>query len=145
MRTDCKIDNVAVKARKAEGVSTVKAGTCFIYSPDGTMSQWQFARSLGRVTAPALEGDRGPVDGWVLAMHLAQDGSSIYERWINPDWIMRVFPVPTKTAAFFFAETIPFAANTIRRLIEYGCMCERYIDGAAHTVAEWAAKDISQR
>lgn len=142
MRRDCTIDNNRVIAPNASllgsGTNVVKAGKFFTYD-DGHRTH--LARSLGRVSAPALSDDIPAVKGYVLAMVLAEDATSAYERWVAPRSITRVIDVPTAFAAFFFADPIPYDAKTMQRLMDYGCVCERYVHKAAEQVGKWLDAD----
>jgi hypothetical protein len=140
MRTDCKIDNRKVICKNSSliGYSTnvVKAGDFFTYT-DHNRNQIQMARSLGRVSAPALSANEKPINGYILALVLSGDGTFAFERWVNPDDVQSVMPLPTKMTAFFFAPTIPYDAQTMRRLGEHGTLADEFIDKARQRVAEW--------
>jgi hypothetical protein len=141
MRTDCKIDNRKVICKNStligHSTNVCKAGDFFTYCTDG--AQTHLARSLGRVSAPSLSPNDSPIKGYILAMVLSNDATFAFERWVNPDDVLSVNPVPTHMAAFFFAPTIPYDAEMIRRLGEHGTLSDEFIENAAHHVAAWNA------
>lgn len=140
MRTDCEIDGRMVICPNASmiGYSSVKlrVGMVFVFN-DGNGDRGT-ARMLGRVHyAPAICDDKHPVRNYILAMVLSKCGSYAYERWINPLDVIETHPVPTKMAAFFFQPKLPYDAQTMRKLMDYGTMQDQFIDKAEHHVQAW--------
>jgi hypothetical protein len=66
------------------------------------------------------------VKGFALVAALSDDCTHAYERWIDPADILEVREVPSAFAAFFFGATLP-KAQEMRRAMEYGSICERFI------------------
>lgn len=136
MREDCKIDNRTIVCNNAATLAgrgyKLETGMCFTYEEAG---QTRLARSIGRVTAPALAGCTA-IDGYVLAMVLSFDANHTYERWVNPDDVIEIFNAPTKLAAFFFAPSLPCTGQTMRKLMEHGTISERYIDNLPQRLPE---------
>lgn len=134
-----KLDNRRVVCPRAEllagGTRILKHGMFFTFQyEDG--SQRFLARSLGHVTA-GPDGDASAFDG-IMAMVLSEDASFVFIRWVSPEQVTRIDENPPhKLAAFFFAPTLPYSSATIVRLIDYGTVCERFIEGAAVRVANW--------
>lgn len=128
MRTNVKIDNVAVTGPNASTIGfakhKVKRGDVFTYN-DGTCQR--IARSLGRITAPS-EGSAPAVSGFVLAMVIGSDCSFAYERWIDPKDITEIVDCPTKFMQWFFQPEIPYPAQTMRNVLASGAASERYLD-----------------
>lgn len=150
MRTDCTIDNRKIPCPNSTrwgggGKGACKAGDMILYREpwEGGAHGHRLARVLGRVSAPAIGDDKTPVKGWALAMALSDDASHGYERWINPSDITLVINTPSAFAAFFFQPTLPYDAQTMRRLMAYGSMCDRFIGNAAENVAAWQADKLA--
>lgn len=144
MRTDCTITRKAIICPNAKMLGFDKGyraeiGDCILYQE--TEDTLRVARVLGCVSAPALEPGDAPVKNFALVMALSGDAGSGYERWVDPLKIVRIFSAPTKFAEFFFAPTLPYDAQTMRRLMEYGTINERYIDNASARVAGWTKEE----
>lgn len=146
MRTDCTIDGRAVVCPNASligyGARTARVGSFLTYAAPSDTNP-QYARMLGRIAfAPALASNTACVKNWILAAVLSRYGSSIHERWINPMWVNTVEPVPTATAAFFFAPKLQYDCATYRHLVEHGTLQEPYVSRHAERVAEWKARKV---
>lgn len=149
MRTDVTIDNRAIPCPNAGGFGggghgRAKAGHCILYREnhaDGTHSE-RLARVLGRISAAGLNYANKPVKGFALVMALSNDASFAYERWVDPADIVQVFDVPNAMAAFFFAPKLAYDAATMRRLMDYGTVSNRYVAMAPDHVAEWNKEGI---
>lgn len=131
MRTNVRIDNVAVPAPNASTLGfakrKVKRGDVFTYN-DGTCQR--IARSLGRITAPA-EGSAPSVSEFVLAMVIGNDCSFAFERWIDPKDITEIVNCPTKFMQWFFQPDLPYPPQVMRNVLASGAACERYLDNAS--------------
>jgi len=139
MRT-IQIDNRKVIAPNAtllgSATRTIKAGTFFIWNDAGQLRQ---CRSLGRIASCDSDGD--DCAGYVLAMVLHASATLAFERWVNPAEIVEAYAdSPAALAAFFFAPTLPYDAQTMRRLMEYGTTTNRYVSHAAATVEMFAKR-----
>lgn len=150
MRTDCTIDGKQVICRNATliGFATCKArvGSYFVYH-DGT--EQRMARMLGRIAfAPALpdiDGKYGTgakhIKNHILAMVWFPMGHCA-ERWIDPADVIECYAnPPADIAAFFFAPKIPYDAQTMRRLMEYGTCSSGRAANIPEQVAEFAQRD----
>lgn len=115
----------------------LKRGDMFVYDMAGEPGL-RLARSLGRIKT--VDKDGIDCTGFICAMVLSIDGTYLYERWIDPKEVTQIFDAPTKTAAFFFAPSLPFASETIRDLMAYGTMSEIYIDFASDRAEQLAAE-----
>lgn len=134
MRTDVKLDKKQVICRYASTLGFSKnilsCGDLFIYRTDN--SDTATCRMLARIKfAPAIGEDKAPIKNWICAMQLSTCATFTYERWVNPDWITEIPPIPTKLAQFFFAPALPYSADLLRKLMEYGTISNQYIDGIA--------------
>jgi hypothetical protein len=149
MRTDATIDGKQVICRNASllGYSTRRARVgCFFvyYEEDGSN---HVARMLGRIAhAPGLPPERKPIKNHILAMALMSWAQSAAERWIDPATVIAVYEKPpTRLAAFFFAEKLPYDAHTMRRLMEHGTLQDQFIEHHAERVAMFKERDEMAR
>jgi hypothetical protein len=145
MRTDVTIDGRQVICTNASllGYSTRRArvGCFFVYSDEAGTNH--VARMLGRVVfAPRLGAELKPVKNHILAMVLMSWAQSAAERWVDPATVIAVFEKPpTRLAAFFFAEKLPYDVHTMRRLMEQGTVSDSYIENHADRVAMFKERD----
>lgn len=145
MRTDCKIDGKRILCRNVSilgsdlGYFAVPGNMVLYHYGDGAT---RIGRVIGRVSAPAL-GEQEEIKGYALVLELAHGAEFCYERWINPDDITRIFNAPSEFAAWFFQEHLPYDAKTLRRLSEYGTLCERYISKTPSRVKAWKEEESS--
>jgi hypothetical protein len=133
-----KLDDRRVICPNAEllcgGTRALKRGMFFTYNSNGGQ---HMARSLGHVTAPPDGPDVPAFDG-IFAMVLSADASFVFIRWVEAFEVTRIQPEPPhRVAAFFFKPTLPYPAETMVRLIDYGTCCERFIDAAPMRAAEF--------
>ena len=159
MRTDCSIDARQVICPKATtlGFATIKCrvGSYFVYAEsrdeDGFVTSSRMARMLGRISfAPALpesDGRYAPgakhVRNHILAMVWIEMGHCA-ERWIDPTDVLECYAEPpADIAAFFFAPKLPYGAQTIRRLMEYGTCSAGRAGNIPECVAEFTARDAA--
>jgi hypothetical protein len=94
MRTDAVIDKVQVECPDSStlGFDKTKAqvGDLVFYhfGDDGPIFH---GRMIGRIHhAPAIGNDKGPIKNWLLVAQLSPFLDQVYERWINPLWVVRV-------------------------------------------------------
>jgi hypothetical protein len=144
MRTDVTIDGRQVICTNASllGYSTRRArvGCFFVYSDEAGTNH--VARMLGRIVyAPDLPPGK-PIKNHILAMVLMSWAQSAAERWVDPATVIAVYEKPpTRLAAFFFAEKLPYDAHTMRRLMEQGTVQDSYIEKHAERVAMFKERD----
>lgn len=145
MRTDCKISTrKQVYCRNASrlGHDKYKAsvGDIIVYREHHSDDSYTLrtARMIGVVvSAPKIDPSDAEIKDWLLVLTLAHDSHTCYERWVNPDWVTQISSVPTKFAAWFFQEKLPYDAHTLRRLHDYGSLSDDYIDKADERVEAW--------
>ncbi len=139
MRSDCKIDDRKVACPNTSHLGFdlpfLKAGLCFVYESDAGL---HFARSLGHVTAPAIGDDKEPFDG-IVAMVLSEDHTFAFERWIEPHRVRQIFHAPTEFMAWFLQPSLPYDADTMRRLMEYGTVAQTHIANVDQRAKEFTS------
>lgn len=99
-----------------------KRGDMLIYEQD---NHHKTARVIGRIASVDNDGEN--CVGWLSVLVLAQDGYSLYLRWINPAWVRAIFDPPQKVPAFFFSTKWPDNVK-LNYAIEQGSLHEFYID-----------------
>jgi|SRR5215469_4828237 len=129
------LDNKAVRVPNAShlGFDKWKVKRGDVFTCDGNI----IARSLGRIKT--CDNDGEDCRGWVCALVLGLSGSHAYVRWIDPASVRQVIDCPSKLAAFFFAEKLPYDNDMILNLAAYGTLSELFIDRADHHVTAWRA------
>lgn len=132
MRTDCKINTRSVKCPNARligfGLGVANVGNLIVYKEfhaDDSYST-RTARMIGRVSAPQLDPEGDEIKGWLLVLALSDDCTALYERWVNPQWVVEVREVPTTLLRFFAQPTLP-PADVLRRKGESGYLSEHYL------------------
>lgn len=149
MRTDCKISTrKQIRCRNASrlGYDKHKASVGDIivyreYHTDGSYTT-RIARMIGViVAAPKIDPSDAIIKDWLLVLALSDAGHTCYERWVNPDWVQQIRNPPSKFAAWFFQEKLPYDVHTLRRLHDYGSLDDHYIDKAHERVEAWRAAE----
>lgn len=143
MRTDAKFSRRQVICPKVTllGFNTVKArpGYWIGFSMDGTASDYQVGRVLGRVDAPAIGEDKEPIKGWIVALVLSRDATFCFERWIHPDWVKDcVARRPQAFLSWFTGDEMPTDIPTAIRLCETGVLSEQHIHNVYNYIKKLA-------
>lgn len=134
MRTDCKIDKRQIPCPNARntgfGLSVANVGNLIVYREDhidATNKTYRTARVLGRVSAPKIAPGDAEVKGWALCMVLSEDCTFVFERWVDPSWIVSIRDVPHAMLMFFARPELP-EADVIRHKMEAGYLVNHYLD-----------------
>lgn len=133
MRTDCKISAHPIKCPNASrlgyGLSVASVGNLIVYKEfhkDDSYST-RIARVIGCVTAPKIAPDDSEIKDWALVLALSDNCTHLYERWVNPEWVVEVREMPVNILRFLAQQTWP-DADTLRRAGEHGSLSEHYIE-----------------
>lgn len=132
MRTDCTVNTRPVKCPNATrlgyGLGVANVGDLIVYKEyyNDDSFKLRVARMIGRVTAPKIASDDSEVKGWILAMVLSDNHCHIYERWVNPGYVIEVRKLPTNILRFFAQPVWPDHL-TMRKAGEYGSLSDHYI------------------
>ncbi len=151
MRKDCKIDNRKVFCHNASTLGFThgyycKRGAMVLYK-EGLDGQYQIGRSLGRITAletiEDIHGTKRVVEkNYILMAQLSSDATHVYERWIDPALVYRIYDSPKNLAEWFFTDgPTRYDVETTRRLMEHGTISESHIHLVEKRVATFAARD----
>jgi len=102
MRTDATIDRGQVLCRNADrtgyGKVDAKLGD-LIWWRTGHQGDLQVGRMVGRVRhAPALDGDKGPIERYILVGRLSSDMTYVSEFWVNPEDVTKVEEIRNQTS-----------------------------------------------
>ena len=147
MRTDCTIDDkrVVCPITPTGGSSKFEAGPGDVIFYRESVFHTRTARVLGRVNAPAIPHDQYPaekVKDALCVMSLSDCMTFAYERWVKPEDVIEVRTGSASLPAWlawFFLPGLPYSAEAMRCLADYGTMNERFFEESEKHVREWEA------
>jgi hypothetical protein len=106
----------------AYGKWRAQVGDFVVYTyPDGGPTET--GRMISRIVYAAGFDTVTDVRNWIEVLTLNQELTHAYVRWVNPDWVSRVYAAAPDTARFlaWYAGPLP-ADDVIRGMAEYGTL-----------------------
>lgn len=125
-----------VKARLGDWITYGETRT----NSDGSnpSTHYRTGRVLGRIEAPALEGQypSPAVDGWISVLALSDSLQHAYIRWVDPAEVTEISARPPAKLLAWMTGPLP-APDLVHKLSAYGTLSESYIDKADHHLNAW--------
>ncbi len=123
MRTDITIDGRQVRCPHAStlGYGKWKAQlgdwVSWTQPTDGDHGVNNIGRMIGRVAYDP----QGECTGWIVVLSLGMEMTTVFERWVRPEWVFQVHANTPDIARFlaWYAGQLP-DVDYLRRMCEYG-------------------------